>query len=81
MKKIVLFLIRFYQGMSVLLPARCRFYPSCSEYAYQAISQYGLIKGGLYSLKRLLRCHPLNPGGYDPVKICGNPRLENPRLP
>ncbi len=74
MKKVILFLIRGYQKISILLPARCRFYPSCSEYAYQAISQYGLIRGGLFGLKRLLRCHPLNLGGYDPVKICGNPR-------
>jgi len=61
-------LIKVYQRISIFLPASCRFYPSCSEYAYQAIAHYGLLKGGFYSMKRLLRCHPLNPGGYDPVE-------------
>lgn len=46
----------------------CRFHPTCSEYAVQAIGKYGLIRGLLKSLNRLLRCHPWNPGGYDPVK-------------
>ncbi|MBN2556160.1 MAG: membrane protein insertion efficiency factor YidD [Anaerolineales bacterium] len=64
----VLALIRIYQRMiSPALPAACRFYPSCSHYAYQAIAKYGLLKGGLMGAKRLLRCHPLNPGGFDPV--------------
>ncbi|MBI2640954.1 MAG: membrane protein insertion efficiency factor YidD [Candidatus Sungbacteria bacterium] len=45
----------------------CRFFPSCSEYARRAISQYGLIKGCVLSLKRIFRCHPFNPGGYDPI--------------
>lgn len=67
MKRVVLFLIKIYQKISIFLPASCRFYPSCSEYASQAIAQYGLLKGCFYSVKRLLRCHPLNPGGYDPV--------------
>ncbi len=46
---------------------RCRFYPSCSDYTLTAIRQYGLLKGSVVSLKRILRCHPWNPGGYDPV--------------
>lgn len=61
-------LIRAYQYLiSPVLPPSCRFYPSCSEYAYQAISRYGAWHGGMMALKRLLRCHPFHPGGYDPV--------------
>ncbi len=68
MKKLALLLIRFYQKfISPLKPPTCRFYPSCSEYTYQAIARYGLLKGGWLGLKRLSRCHPWNPGGYDPV--------------
>jgi len=48
-------------------PAGCRFYPTCSEYGHQAIRKYGIIRGSVLSLKRLLRCHPLSSGGYDPV--------------
>lgn len=47
---------------------RCRFYPSCSNYAAEAITEYGNIKGGLMAVKRLLKCHPFHEGGYDPVK-------------
>ena len=68
MKRIVLALIRKYQNtVSRALPPACRFVPSCSEYAYQAIAKYGVLRGGWMGLKRLSRCHPLNPGGYDPV--------------
>jgi putative membrane protein insertion efficiency factor len=61
--------IRLYQlTLSRLLPPdTCRFYPSCSHYGYQAIYKYGAIKGGWMAVWRLLRCNPLNPGGYDPV--------------
>lgn len=45
----------------------CRFYPTCSEYIYKAIKKYGILKGGFKGLKRLLKCHPLNSGGYDPI--------------
>lgn len=66
---IVLFLIRVYQKtISPALPANtCRFYPTCSHYAYQAIFRYGIWKGGYLSIHRLIRCNPFNEGGYDPV--------------
>lgn len=65
---IVLALIRIYQcTLSKMLPPSCRFYPSCSEYAWQAVQRYGVWRGGWMATKRLARCHPFNPGGYDPV--------------
>ena len=69
MKKLLLFLIRFYQkAVSPAFPARCRFRPTCSRYAYEAITKYGAIKGGWLALKRLSRCHPFYKGNwYDPV--------------
>ena len=68
MKKIALFLIRLYQRtLSRGTPPSCRFYPTCSHYGYEAIEKYGFRKGGWLALKRIGRCHPLNPGGYDPV--------------
>jgi len=67
-KRMALFLIRFYQRfVSPQLPSSCRFVPSCSQYTYEAIEKYGLLKGGWLGLKRLARCHPFHPGGYDPV--------------
>jgi putative membrane protein insertion efficiency factor len=61
--------IRLYQVViSPLLPPACRFYPSCSMYAVQAIARYGLWKGLYLSGWRLLRCHPFHPGGWDPVE-------------
>ena len=68
MKYIGLALIRLYQmTFSQILPPSCRFEPSCSHYTYQAIDKYGLIKGSWLGFKRILRCNPFNPGGYDPV--------------
>ena len=69
MKRIFLSLIRFYQrAISPLTPAACRFRPTCSAYAYEAIQKYGALKGGVLALKRLLRCNPFYKGDiYDPV--------------
>ena len=65
---VLVFLIRAYQyTLSPLLGPSCRFYPSCSEYAYQAIMRHGPVKGLLLAVKRILRCHPFHPGGVDPV--------------
>ena len=67
-KKIVILFIRVYQlFISPLLGPRCRFTPSCSHYAVEAINSHGVIKGCWLAWKRLLKCHPLNHGGYDPV--------------
>ena len=69
MKKLLLKLIRCYQrSVSPYTPARCRFTPTCSAYAYEAIQKYGAVKGGYLALRRLLRCHPFYKGDpYDPV--------------
>ena len=65
---VVLALIRFYKGaISPLLPPACRFVPTCSEYGYEAIAKYGIIRGGRMAAWRILRCNPFVPGGYDPV--------------
>ncbi len=70
MKKILLFLIKFYQ--TSISPykggACCRFVPTCSQYAMEAIEKYGAVKGGFLAVKRLLKCHPFHKGGYDPLK-------------
>jgi len=67
-KKISLFLIRLYQLIiSPLTGSNCRFYPSCSAYAYQAINLHGPVRGMILMLKRLFKCHPFHPGGYDAV--------------
>jgi putative membrane protein insertion efficiency factor len=68
MKYIAMALIRLYQlTLSPLLPPSCRFEPSCSHYSYDAIKRFGFVKGGWLSIKRISRCHPFHPGGYDPV--------------
>ncbi len=69
MKKVFLAMIRFYQSaVSPYFPARCRFRPTCSAYAYEAVSKYGAVKGGWLALRRFLRCHPFYKGNfYDPV--------------
>lgn len=69
MKKLLLAMIAFYRNaISPLTPPSCRFTPTCSQYAYEAIHKYGAWKGGLLALRRLLRCHPFYKGDpYDPV--------------
>ncbi len=66
--KILLPLIKAYRSfISPLFPPSCRFQPTCSQYAHDAISTYGTFKGGWLAVKRILRCHPFHPGGYDPI--------------
>jgi putative membrane protein insertion efficiency factor len=70
MKTIFLWLIRFYQKhISVCFPPCCRFTPTCSCYAIQAIERYGALRGGWMAAYRILRCNPFVPGGYDPVPV------------
>jgi putative membrane protein insertion efficiency factor len=67
-RKVLVFPIRLYQlVLSPLLPHRCRFYPTCSQYAVEAIEKHGPLRGLWLALKRFVKCHPLHPGGYDPV--------------
>ncbi|MDO4548784.1 MAG: membrane protein insertion efficiency factor YidD [Clostridia bacterium] len=68
MKRFMLAAIRFYRRrISPQLPPSCRFTPTCSEYALEAIERYGALKGGWMAFLRILRCNPFHPGGYDPV--------------
>jgi putative membrane protein insertion efficiency factor len=66
--KLLLLLIKGYQkGVSPFLPARCRFYPTCSQYGVESIKRFGAIKGSYLTVKRILKCHPFHPGGIDEV--------------
>lgn len=68
-KKILIIIIKGYQMfISPLFPRTCRFYPTCSTYFIQALEKYGPVKGSYLGIRRILRCHPGNPGGYDPLK-------------
>ncbi|MEA3548549.1 MAG: membrane protein insertion efficiency factor YidD [Thermodesulfobacteriota bacterium] len=69
MKRFLLFLIRMYRLLiSPLFPPSCRFTPSCSQYAMDAIRLHGVIRGLYLAIRRILRCHPFHPGGFDPVE-------------
>lgn len=68
MKRLLIGLVRAYQyAISPLLGRNCRYFPTCSEYMLEAVQKHGAVKGGWLGAKRLCRCHPWHPGGYDPV--------------
>ncbi|KUP05443.1 hypothetical protein Q73_11515 [Bacillus coahuilensis m2-6] len=68
LSKLFIFLIKIYQRLiSPLKPPSCRFYPTCSHYGVEAIQKHGAVKGGWLTIKRISRCHPFHPGGFDPV--------------
>lgn len=68
MRAFLMALIRIYQmGISPVLGNHCRFYPSCSQYACEALERHGALRGGWLAIRRVLRCHPWHPGGVDPV--------------
>ncbi len=68
MKKILIKLIKVYQRMPLASHSNCKFIPSCSNYAIDALNKYGALKGSWLAFKRILRCNPFNKGGYDPVR-------------
>lgn len=65
---LIRFILIYRRFLSPLKPPVCRFYPTCSQYAMESLEKYGIIKGGIKAIIRLLKCHPFHPGGYDPVK-------------
>lgn len=68
MKKVIIRFIRWYQKIPISWHGYCKFYPTCSDYAIEAIGTYGVFKGTLLSICRIIRCNPFSKGGYDPVK-------------
>ena len=68
LKRVLIALVKFYRKyISPLRPPCCRYYPTCSQYALEALEKYGALKGGWLALRRILRCNPFHKGGYDPV--------------
>lgn len=77
LSRIMIALLTVYRWtVSPMLGNRCRFYPSCSQYAIEAIDKHGALRGGGLTIRRLLRCHPLHPGGYDPVPTSTPPHCD-----
>ncbi len=71
MKNVLIFFIQIYRKfISPLFPPSCRFQPTCSQYAKEALENFGVWRGGYLAIKRILSCHPFHPGGYDPVPSC-----------
>ena len=75
---LILLLKGYKQFISPLLGPRCRCVPSCSEYAMEAIGRFGPLRGGWLAIRRIGRCHPLHPGGHDPVPSCGHDHPSSP---
>ena len=81
MTRLIVLVLRFYQRwISPALGPRCRFAPSCSQYAVDALRAHGLLRGSWLTLRRLGRCHPWHPGGYDPVPAAASSGEAHPRL-
>lgn len=80
-RNLALQMLRGYKwAISPMLPPACRYVPTCSEYAMEAIDRFGFFRGGMMALWRLLRCHPFVRGGYDPVPRAGHARAEDERM-
>jgi len=73
---LVFTIVAYRRWISPALPARCRFYPSCSAYALEAVARHGALRGVLLAVRRLSRCHPFHPGGNDPVPVPGGRRAD-----
>ncbi|MCK5742720.1 MAG: membrane protein insertion efficiency factor YidD [Chlorobi bacterium] len=73
MKSIFIFLIKIYKWIiSPIFPSSCRFYPTCSSYSIEALEKHGALRGSFLSAKRIVKCQPFHPGGFDPVPECGH---------